>query len=62
MGSKMGYKVSATFEFTLDDWESYRERVMVSIKTERMALMSNGKTLIWVDEQIAKLKPKKEKV
>jgi|TARA_R100000501_G_C2628714_1_gene123030 hypothetical protein len=58
----MAFKTAATFEFTREDWESYRETIMQSIKAERMALMSNGKVLSWVDEELAKLPEEKEKV
>ena len=54
------FKTAATFIFTGQDWLNYRTQVMMAIKAERMALMSNGNTLKWIDEQIAKL-PKEEK-
>lgn len=57
----MTFKTSATFTFTVEDWQSYKETIMQSIKAERMALMSNGKVLQWVDEELAKLEPKEDK-
>lgn len=63
MAYKMAnYKSSPTFEMDKKDFESYREQVMLSIKAERMALMSNGKVLIWIDEELKRFKNKKPKV
>ena len=56
------YKTSATFTMTKEDFISYRGEVMRAIKTHRMALMSDGNNLIWIDEQIKKFpEEKKEK-
>ena len=50
------YKSSPSFIMDEKDFRSYREQVMLSIKAERMALMSNGKILLWIDEELAKFK------
>jgi len=46
------YRVNPTFTMSKKDFESYRKQVMRSIKTNRMALMSDGNLLKWIDEQI----------
>ena len=46
------YKSAPTFTMDKSDFESYREQVMKSIKAERMALMSDGRILLWIDEEL----------
>lgn len=54
------YKSAPTFHMDRKDFESYRTQVMLSIKTNRMALMSDGRVLLWIDEELAKLPEEKE--
>ena len=54
------YKSAPTFTMDKNDFDSYRKQVMLSIKTNRMALMSDGRILIWIDEELARF-PKEEK-
>jgi len=54
------YRSSPTFTMDKEDFESYRKQVMLSIKTQRMALMSDGRILAWIDEELAKFKPKEK--
>ena len=54
------YRSSPTFEMTKEDFKSYRVEVMKGIKTERMALMANGRILLWIDEELKRFEPKKE--
>ena len=46
------------------DFEEYRKQIMTSIKVNRMALMSDGRILLWIDEELARFKKedKKDKV
>lgn len=55
------YKVTPTFTMTLEDLESYRDVVMHGIKVNRMALMSDGQTVLWLDGEIAIAKAKEDK-
>lgn len=55
------YKSAPTFTMDKKDFESYRKQIMLSIKTNRMALMSDGKILLWIDEELARFKPEEKK-
>jgi len=55
------YKSAPTFTMDKKDFESYRKLIMQSIKTARMALMSDGRILLWIDEELAKFKKQEEK-
>ena len=48
------YKSAPTFTMDKADFDNYRKQVMLSIKTNRMALMSDGRILLWIDEELAK--------
>ena len=50
------YKSAPTFTMDKKDFESYKKQVMLSIKTNRMALMSDGKVMLWIEEELAKFK------
>ena len=54
------FKSAPTFTMDEEDFKSYRKEILRGIKTERMALMANGRILLWVDEELAKFKPKEE--
>ena len=55
------YRSAPTFTMDKKDFESYRVQVMLSIKTNRMALMSDGRVLLWIDEELAKFKKEEKK-
>ena len=56
------YKTAPSFTMDKKDFESYRAEIMKAVKIERMGLMSNGKILAWIDEELAKFgTPKIEK-
>ena len=58
------YKSAPTFTMDKKDFEEYRKQIMTSIKVNRMALMSDGRILLWIDEELARFKKedKKDKV
>ena len=55
------YRSAPTFTMDEKDFKSYREQIMLSIKTNRMSLMSDGRILIWVDEELARFKKEEKK-
>ena len=48
------YKSAPTFTMDKADFVNYRKQVMSSIKIARMALMSDGRILLWIDEELAR--------
>jgi len=54
------YKLTPTFTMEKKDLESYRAQVFQTIKVARMSLMSDGRVIEWLDEEIAKFPPTDE--
>ena len=55
------YRSAPTFTMDEKDFKSYREQIMLSIKTNRMSLMSDGRVLLWIDEELARFKKEEKK-
>ena len=57
------YKTAPTFTLNEDTLVEYRELLMKQIMYNRFVLMRDGRTIVWIDEELDKFKPtKKEKV
>ena len=55
------YKSAPTFSMDKEDFKTYRKQVMSNIKQNRMALMSDGRILTWIDEELVKFKDTESK-
>ena len=55
------YKSTATFTIPKEELQSYRNEVMKTIRIARMTLMSDGRVLQWLDEELAKFPKEEEK-
>ena len=60
------YKRTPTFTLPLELLEEFRANLDKSIKANRLMLMSDGRTLLWIEELIEKEKkvnpPEKDKI
>jgi len=54
------YKSAPTFTLDKEYFEEARVITLDLIMKGRFNLMSNGKVLAWIDEELARFKPKKE--
>ena len=57
------YKSAPTFTLDREYFEAAREQTMDMIMKNRFNLMAHGRTLLWIDEELAKFpEVKKEKL
>lgn len=56
------YKRSPTFTLDKELLEEFRDLTMRAIKSQRLALMIDGRNMDWIEEQIAKFPKEEEKV
>ena len=54
------YKTAPTFTLDKDTLVEYREVLMKQIMYNRFVLMRDGRTIVWIDEELKKF-PKDEK-
>ena len=58
------YKTAPTFTLDEKKLKEFRELLMDQIMYNRFVLMRDGRTIVWIDEELARFKkePKKDKV
>jgi len=54
------YKTAPTFTLDKDTLVEYREILMKQIMYNRFVLMRDGRTIVWIDEELAKFEPEKK--
>ena len=54
------YKTAPTFTLDEDTLVEYREILMKQIMYNRFVLMRDGRTIVWIDEELKTFKPKKK--
>ena len=48
-------------EFSLVDWQNYRNQILNSIRVNTMAIMSDNQTLDWINSKIKEFEKCQEK-